>query len=89
MRLVLTVFFFEAGLVLVVLPWSAYWEQNYFAQLLPPLRTFLANDFVRGAVSGLGVVNLFAGVAEIWTYLASRHLSDPVVSIRRTPAAEE
>jgi hypothetical protein len=88
-RLLLTVFFFEAGLVLVVLPWSAYWEQNYFAQLLPTLQTVLGNNFVRGAVSGLGMVNLFAGVAEIWTFLASRHLSDPVVSIRRTPAAEE
>jgi hypothetical protein len=79
-RLLLTVFFFEAGLVL---------DQNYFAQLVPSLRTVLENYFVRGAVSGLGLVNLLAGVAEIWTFLASRHLSDPVVSIRRTPAAEE
>jgi hypothetical protein len=88
-RLLLTVFFFEAGLVLVVLPWSRYWDQNYFAQLLPSLHTVLDNHFVRGAVSGLGLVNLLAGVAEIWTFLASRHLSEPVVSIRRTPAAEE
>jgi hypothetical protein len=88
MRLLLTVFFFEAGLVLVFLPWSSYWERNYFAQLLPPLQTFLVNDFVRGGVSGLGLVNVLAGVAEIWSFLSGRHLSDPVVSIRRTASDE-
>ena len=30
MRLLLTVFFFEAGLILLFLPWSSYWERNYF-----------------------------------------------------------
>jgi hypothetical protein len=88
MRLLLTVFFFEAGLVLLFLPWSSYWERNYFAQLLPPLQTFLVNDFVRGGVSGLGLVNVLAGVAEIWSFLSGRHLSDPVVSIRRTASEE-
>ena len=88
MRLLLTVFFFEAGLVLVFLPWSSYWERNYFAQLLPMLQTILMNDFVRGGVSGLGLVNVLAGVAEIWSFLSGRHLSDPVVSIRRTASEE-
>jgi len=88
MRLLLTVFFFEAGLVLVFLPWSSYWERNYFAQLLPWLQTFLVNDFVRGGVSGLGLVNVLAGVAEIWSFLSGRHLSGPVVSIRRTASDE-
>ena len=88
MRLLLTVFFFEAGLVLVFLPWSSYWERNYFAQLLPVLQTILMNDFVRGGVSGLGLVNVLAGVAEIWSFLSGRHLSDPVISIRRTASEE-
>lgn len=48
-----------------MLPWSTAWEKNYFAYALPALRTFLSNDFVRGAVSGLGFVNLFAGFAEL------------------------
>jgi hypothetical protein len=88
MRLLLTVFFFEAGLVLVFLPWSSYWERNYFAMLLPPLQTFLVNDFVRGGVSGLGLVNVLAGIAEIWSFLAGRQMSEPVVSIRRTASEE-
>jgi hypothetical protein len=58
-------FFVEVGLLLIVLPWSTAWEKNYFAYAWPALRTLLSNDFVRGAVSGLGLVNLFAGFAEL------------------------
>ena len=45
--------------------WPAFWEHNYFALAWPPLRTILTNNFVRGAVSGLGIVNLFAGFADL------------------------
>ena len=88
MRLLLTAFFFEAGLVLLLVPWSMYWERNYFVQALPLLQRFLTNDFVRGAVSGLGLVNLLAGLVEIWSFLKTRHVPEPYVSIR-TPAPEE
>ena len=30
------------------------------------------NDFVRGAVSGLGIVNVVAGVAELFSLFSSR-----------------
>ena len=58
-------FFLEVGLLLIVLPWSGFWEQNYFAQVWPPLLALLKNDYVRGAVSGLGLVNLFGGFADL------------------------
>ena len=83
MRLLLTAFFFEAGLVLVLVPWSMYWEQNYFVQALPMIEPFLTSHYVRGAVSGLGLLNLLAGLVEIWTFLTTRHVPDPVVSISR------
>ena len=86
-RLLLTAFFFEAGLVLLLVPWSVYWERNYFLQSLPMLQTFITNDFVRGAVSGLGVVNLIAGLVEIWSFLSARHV-DPMVSISRAAPEE-
>ena len=89
MRLLLTAFFFEAGLLLVIVPWSVYWERNYFVQALPAVQTFITNDFVRGAVSGLGLVNLLAGLIEIWAFLTTRQVPEPVVSISRTPAPEE
>ena len=65
-------FFLEVGLLLLVLPWSAFWERNYFAQAWPAIRPFLTNNFVRGAVTGLGVVNLVAGVAELALVFAAR-----------------
>jgi hypothetical protein len=48
-----------------VLPWSGFWERNYFASLWPDLREVVANNFVRGGVSGLGFVNLIAGFIEL------------------------
>jgi hypothetical protein len=88
MRLLLTAFFFEAGLVLLIVPWSVYWERNYFVQALPMLMPLLTNDFVRGAVSGLGLVNLVAGFVEIWSFLTARQVHDPMVSIGRAAPEE-
>lgn len=58
-------FFLEVGLLLLVLPWSAFWEQNYFAGIWSWTRVLFANNFVRGAVSGVGLVNLCAGFADL------------------------
>ena len=48
-----------------MLPWSAFWERNYFVEAYPPLHAFITNNFVRGAVTGLGLVNLAAGFADL------------------------
>jgi hypothetical protein len=70
------VFFIQVGLLLIVMPWwPAFWEHNYFALAWPPLRTFLTNNFVRGAVSGLGVVNLCAGLADLALMFLARPAS--------------
>ena len=74
-RLVYVAFFLEVGLLLVVLPWSGFWEHNYFAAW-PPLGRLMANNFVRGAVTGLGVVNLIAGFADLAMAFASRERRD-------------
>lgn len=58
-------YFIEAGLVLLFVPWLGLWDHNYFVTSGPHLRAFLGNPFLRGAVSGLGVVNLMAGAAEL------------------------
>jgi hypothetical protein len=71
-RLLFVVFFIEVGLLLVVLPWSGFWERNYFAYAWPELRTLMTNNFVRGAVSGLGVLNLLAGFFELAPVFAVR-----------------
>jgi hypothetical protein len=47
-------------------PWTALWEHNWFARLLPVLETAMDNAFVRGAVSGIGLVTVAAGVRELF-----------------------
>lgn len=71
-RLLFVAFFVEVGLLLVVLPWSAFWERNYFALLWPDLQRLLTNNFVRGGISGLGVLNLAAGLAELAPVFSTR-----------------
>ena len=53
-RLILVAFFLEVGFLLIVLPWSAFWERNYFAHAVPLVQDVITNNFVRGAISGLG-----------------------------------
>ena len=57
---------------MIVLPWSDFWERNYFAQSWPFLAPLLTNSFFRGGVTGLGFVNLLAGVADLAPIFTSR-----------------
>ena len=57
-RLLLVAYFIEVGLLLVLVPWSPFWERNYFLTAFPSLLEIVRNNYLRGAVSGLGVVNL-------------------------------
>lgn len=53
------------GLLLVLVPWSAFWDRNYFVEWLPALRAIISNNYVRGAVMGLGLVNVWAALSEL------------------------
>ena len=50
--------------MLIVAPWSGFWERNFFAQM-PALADWFSNAFVRGGVSGIGVITALAGLAEL------------------------
>jgi hypothetical protein len=70
--LLLVAYFLEVGLLLVFVPWFGLWDRNYFVQALPALGTVTSNFFVRGAVSGLGLINVAAGLAELFSLFSSR-----------------
>jgi hypothetical protein len=61
----------------VVAPWSGFWEHNFFAARLPALEPLLSNLFVRGAVSGIGAITAFAGLAELVALLGVRRSRVP------------
>jgi hypothetical protein len=77
-RLIFVAYFLEVGLLLVLVPWSAFWERNYFAESVPLLQHALRNNFLRGAVSGLGIVNLLSGFYDLADLLMARRLGDTV-----------
>ena len=67
---------FEIGIVLTVLPWVPHgwwglsdWGNNYFLLLASRkvgfgVQRFIASGWVRGAVSGIGILNLAMGFWE-------------------------
>jgi hypothetical protein len=71
-RLLFLAYFVEVGLVLLVVPWSPFWDRNYFLDLWPALETVTRSNLVRGAVSGLGIINLWAAMAELATLFGLR-----------------
>ena len=77
------------GLLLIVLPWSGFWEENYFGRAWPVLEPILKNGFVRGAVSGLGAVNIVAGFADLVAALALRDPRRPRPSPADRPTETE
>ncbi|HSE37990.1 MAG TPA: hypothetical protein VLG74_11865 [Blastocatellia bacterium] len=64
---------FEIGILLVILPWvpSPSWSENYLLVLAadkahwPWLALAMKSGYARGAVTGLGVLNILLGVWEI------------------------
>ncbi len=51
-------FLFELGVFLMILPWFGLWEANYFLNHYPVLRPYLMHPSVRGAISGLGALDI-------------------------------
>lgn len=81
------ILFFLLGVYLILLPWNIFygvgsWEQNYLlvyiAQKtdLPLIQKAVSSNWVRGAVTGLGVLNVIIAFWEI------AHFSQSVQMLR-------
>jgi hypothetical protein len=57
-----------AGVLLVILPWTPEWTDNYLLLSFPWLRTFVSTGFVRGLCSGLGLLDIWIGFSEALHY---------------------
>lgn len=49
---------FLLGVLLILVPWLGYWDHNFFLDKYPGLIPVLLHPSVRGAVSGLGFLDL-------------------------------
>ena len=56
------------GVLLVILPWRPEWTDNRLLLTYPSLRAIVANGFVRGICSGLGVLDIWIGFWEAVHY---------------------
>jgi hypothetical protein len=56
---------FEVGVFLMVFPWTPQWDGNGLAARLPWLRDYWPNSYFRGALSGLGLLNIYISIGEL------------------------
>lgn len=66
--IVYVVFCIEIGIVLIALPWSVLWLNNNWVAHWAAARHFWQLGFVRGAVSGLGFLDIWLGISEAVHY---------------------
>jgi hypothetical protein len=87
-RIALAALFLEVGIVLLVVPWSKYWDRNYFVESLPVLRLVLTNNFMRGAVAELGVVNVLVAITEFGAMLFTPRPQSPLTVLGSSSAED-
>jgi hypothetical protein len=57
---------FEMGASLFLFPWVPLWSQNFFVGHYPWVFDLAQNYYIRGAISGLGLIDVFLAFHEIW-----------------------
>jgi hypothetical protein len=70
----LSLYLLEAGLLLILAPWTQFWDRNYFAAL-EPVAKWVTHPYVRGAVTGVGIVSVIAALVEIGLLLSRSRTS--------------
>ena len=56
---------FEAGVFFIIAPWTRFWTMNPLLHMTPALGVLADNFYVRGFVTGFGLVHLLLGLREI------------------------
>ena len=66
---VLVLFCFYIGGLLALLPWSPrYWSQNGWVMAHPMVDAVVQQGWLRGVVSGLGLIDIWIGISELLHY---------------------
>jgi hypothetical protein len=67
----------EAGLFFAVVPWTRIWTMNSLLHASASVAAVADNPFVRGFVSGIGVLHLIFGARELMRLMRARRSSTP------------
>ena len=57
---------FEMGAFLFLFPWVPLWTQNFFVGRYAWIYLIAQNYYVRGIISGLGLIDVFLAFHEAW-----------------------
>ena len=57
-----------AGVMLMIIPWRPEWSENPLLMAYPWLHEVVSSGFVRGVVTGLGLLNIWMGFWEALQY---------------------
>ena len=58
--------------MLVIAPWTQFWDRNYFAGVWPWLGEVMSSAHARGAVTGIGILTVAAGLVELGRGILAR-----------------
>ena len=71
---ILVVFCVYLGVIVAVLPWMpSIWDRNMMLQSHPYVWAILKLGFVRGIISGMGLLDIWIGVSEAVHYRDHRN----------------
>ncbi|MDR3762603.1 MAG: hypothetical protein P4M01_00755 [Acidobacteriota bacterium] len=57
-----------AGMLVIVLPWTRLWTENPLLSSVSSLKYLLNEPFVRGMISGVGLVDVWMGFSDALHY---------------------
>jgi hypothetical protein len=57
-----------AGMLVMVLPWTRLWTENPILNGWPALKFIMGQSFVRGMISGVGLVDVWIGFSDALHY---------------------
>ncbi len=67
--IVLVLFCFYVGALMAILPWAPrYWDQNAWLHSHPAIESIALLGWVRGLITGIGLIDIWIGVSELLHY---------------------
>lgn len=67
----LIIFAFELGVFLLLFPWLRSWDMSWVPSHSPRFAPLWMSRYLRGAISGLGLLNIYIALAEAVRQLRS------------------
>lgn len=65
LRVLLVFLWLVLGLALILAPWLEVWDTNYLLYVYPSLAMFAKNFYLRGAISGLGFLDVMLSLEAL------------------------